>query len=83
MVSRCLDRIKALFLNLSVPVPVLEARNSTGVAGAPYGEHGPLQDGAGNGDGLCALPKCSHFNAEHSVCHCTKASAFRVTTALI
>lgn len=56
MVSRHLGRIKALFLNLSVPIPVFEARNSTGVAGAPYGEHGPLQDGAGNGgQAVCSV----------------------------
>lgn len=46
VVSRRLGRIKALFLNLSIPIPAFAARNSTG---APYGEHGPLQDGAGSG----------------------------------
>lgn len=54
--SRHLGRIKALFLYLSNPIPVFEARNSTGIAGAPYGEHTPLQDGAREqGQAACAV----------------------------
>lgn len=54
--SRHLGRIKALFLNLSIPIPAFEARNSLGIAGAPYGEHTPLQDGAREqGQAACAV----------------------------
>lgn len=46
---------KTLFINLSITIPIeLEAGNSRGVAGAPYGEHGPLQDRAG-------AELCSHL----------------------
>lgn len=58
--------IKTLFINLSITILiVLAARNGTGVAGAPYGEHRPLQDRAGAGARLCAVLRRSHFNAEH------------------
>lgn len=57
---------KTLFINLSITILiVLEAGNSTGMAGAPYGEHGPLQDRAGAGAKLCAVLRRSHFHAEH------------------
>lgn len=35
------------------------------------------------GAGLPALFRRSHFNAEHTVCHRSEASAFRVNTALM
>lgn len=57
VVSRHLGRIKALFLYLSIPIAAFEARNSAGIAGAPYGEHTPLKGRAreqGSGGELCA-----------------------------
>lgn len=69
---------KALFINLFITIPiVLEARNSTGVAGAPYGEHGPLQGRAGAAARLCL---CS---GDLISMLSTEAPAFGAKTVLI
>lgn len=83
VVCRRLGKIKALFLNLSIPILAFEARNSTGLAGAPYGEHGRLRDGAGSRGGLPAPFGQSHFSAERLVCHRTGASAFGVNLIVL